>query len=574
MTLGETPAATVRGASGLRRIWHVWRVNAWWMALVTLLVGVITYVSFARQRPTYSATAKIVAMSSPSLNQAINATLVNATPLPKGTLEGVLSSLTVLERVKFGVDDIPNLSQREKNDLRKRLDLSIRRQRALDFSLTSDINPETLNGNYFLHAEHYKPTVAAALANRAAQELVDWDAQRAMRSVIASRQALEDQVRDIDTRLRRTGPIGATPTAEQQSLLGLRADRLDELNNMRLYSRAVMGTLSVFAPAVAPLEPIRPTPLPNALLASGVALLASSVLALFRASVSRPRVEGGRDLKSLGLYEIAKVPRVQSRSKRKGTVLAHLVDGPASQATQFVRAHLNTLLSKKRPKVILVTSSTPGEGKSSVSASLAHAFATSGSRVLLVDADLHKPGQLDTWGVDVQTTRWVSLPGAVGASPNPSPTTVNTQSALAAPEYARALWLGDNLHLLPATRANSNVVQPLSVIQFDAALKRWGAGYDVVVIDSPPTLAVADSVVIASMVSGVLLVVEASRTTHEVLERTVDALNLSKAKILGAVLNKVDPKDKTSNYGYGYGYGQQQRNAPKPAEPTKVTLWE
>ena len=131
MTLGETAAVSAHRESPLRRTWHVWRLGAPWIALATLVAGLAVYVYSARQRPVYTATAKMVAVSNPSLNQAVNATLVSAPPLPKGTLEGVLSSLTVLEKVKLGVESIPGLSVREQNDLRKRLDLSIRRQHAV-----------------------------------------------------------------------------------------------------------------------------------------------------------------------------------------------------------------------------------------------------------------------------------------------------------------------------------------------------------------------------------------------------------------------------------------------------------
>jgi Mrp family chromosome partitioning ATPase len=81
-------------------------------------------------------------------------------------------------------------------------------------------------------------------------------------------------------------------------------------------------------------------------------------------------------------------------------------------------------------------------------------------------------------------------------------------------------------------------------------LKRWKDSYDVILIDTPPSLLVADSLVIAPLVSGIVVVIEAGKTTQESVARTVDSLVMTGARVLGAVLNKTDARRAPKEYGH------------------------
>ena len=117
------------------------------------------------------------------------------------------------------------------------------------------------------------------------------------------------------------------------------------------------------------------------------------------------------------------------------------------------------------------------------------------------------------------------------------------------PETAKARKLQDKLHFLPAGPATWRSSEFLSNGSFAAALKRWGTSYDVILIDSPPALAVADAVMLAPLASGVLFVLEPGRTTHEAMARILDAFSLGKANLLGVVFNKVNPRSR-DRYSY------------------------
>jgi Mrp family chromosome partitioning ATPase len=550
----------------LSKVWRTFKSNAWWIATGAAVIGLATTVFFLQQPRIYAASLRLVAANNPTMNQSLNQTLVTAPGLPSGSLEGALGGSIVLRKVQAAIAQNAELNESEKQKLRNDIDRSIGLQRTAPFTLSSQIDG-AFNGIYILKAEHTSPKIAAFLANTAGDALLDWDTQRALRTVNSSKSSLENQIKDLDARLARTGVIGNTPTVEQRTLLDLRLSRVEELNNISLFSRAVIGTLTVVAPAEPPLRPVRPEPYRNGALAATLSLFLLTAIALLRSQWVRVKVETGNDIKRLGLYEIATIPRVQSKPGEKTTPLQNILAGAAGQSLQFIRAYLLLLLGKETPKTILVTSSLASEGKSLMSAALARALAMDGNRVLLIDADLSKPEQVRTWGIDTQNIQTPLPSGEVLRQINVCDgKVVRTQlsaeeseisKAIQDPEQARAYAVMDNLHIIPAIKNHDQVHSALNIVQLELAIQRWSSRYDIFIIDSPPMLAVADSVMIASIVSGVVVVTEANRTPLEVLERTTEMLRVNRARIFGVVLNKVNLEDENQliSYGYGKGYG-------------------
>jgi capsular exopolysaccharide synthesis family protein len=529
--------STSRDEIDLRRIVRLLISQLRFIALVPVVVGALGYLYFRMPAPTYSASVKLVAANNTTGNSTVNATLVSAPPLPNGTLDSALSSLTVLRQIENRVDSIEAATSAEKADLKKRLEISIRRQKASGFSLSGKVDDYSLNGNYTLRAEHGKPEVAAALANFASDALIDWDTQRALRTVNASRKALESAIKDIDSQLERLGPIGNVLTLQQRSLIELRTARLNDLNGVQLLSRAALGTLTVVAPAVPPLDPIAPHPSRDALILAFVATLLAILVTIVRATLVKARVESEADLRGIGLSEIARIPRI--RNIAENGIRPAMTKGASANALQFVVANLNITLSDDHPKVIMVTSASPGEGKTSVTAALGQAFASSENRVLIVDADIRKPSQMAVWG-DVMRRM-------AGSNQNLSRAGSNLQSALMMRDSADAFQLAPNLYLMPAFASNANT-QVITKERFNDVLKRWKDSYDVILIDTPPSLLVADSLVIAPLVSGIVLVIEAGKTTQEAVARTLDSLVMTGARVLGAVLNKTDARSNPKEY--------------------------
>ena len=169
-------------------------------------------------------------------------------------------------------------------------------------------------------------------------------------------------------------------------------------------------------------------------------------------------------------------------------------------------------------KVIVVTSSVPGEGKSTVSVNLAVAFAAdSGQKVLLVDADLRRP--------------------TIGKMLEPAPHLGMTELLTGRTELAHAVLHLKNspLHVLPAGEKTSNPLELFASEEADTLMTELRSQYDRVIIDTPPIVPFADADALGSRSDGVIMVVRAGVTPASVFHEGISAV--TSARILGTILN-------------------------------------
>lgn len=206
------------------------------------------------------------------------------------------------------------------------------------------------------------------------------------------------------------------------------------------------------------------------------------------------------------------------------------------------------------PRVIVVTSAFPGEGKTTTAVNLAVAFAQRGERVLLVDADLRR-GSLDrvfklsekNFGLSTVLTKPAAL------------------SDLASPVIELPM-----LKVLPTGPRPPNPAEMLSSVRMEEQLHQWAEEFDRVVLDTAPVLAVSDTQAMAALADTVILVARAGMTRKRALLRARDLLWRINAPIAGVVVNDVDMRLEnfyTYRYGmYGYNYGYGYRYAPKGSD--------
>lgn len=522
------------------------RRAVWLMLLVGVLVGTSVYFLFKRQTPIYASSTMILSAGNQTGNQTVNSTLVSAPPLPPGALEGALVSPGVLRAVRDHVDEIRELSKAEQEALRRTLtkEAALGKSQFLRASGQADLFG---NGTYLLTAEHPDPRVAARLANIAAEMLVEWDRQRGLVKVTAARQAIEEQLQEVTNRIQRERRLRAD-AQDMRVLLTQESELKGDVNSLRALEKAVVGSLSVVAEAVPAVAPERPRPLRNAVLAGVFALLATGGMVVLRASLRRT-VSSEADLRALDLRLVGEVIRL--RGVRRGqSVLAGLRRGRASDGVAFLGTNVTALLASHQPKVLLVTSLMPGEGKSSLCGALADYYASSGLKTLLIDTDLRHPTQQSLWGLAAEAAPWINLPGA---APFFAEEARDLQSAIQVPQSAQAKKLRDDFHLVVPGPMSHGATR-LHAESFVKTLKIWQEGYDIVVIDAPPALAVADPLTIAPFVSGVLLVLEPNKASLGGVQRLVDVLTLANANIVGVAFNKISERRQSSGYGYGYGY--------------------
>jgi succinoglycan biosynthesis transport protein ExoP len=213
------------------------------------------------------------------------------------------------------------------------------------------------------------------------------------------------------------------------------------------------------------------------------------------------------------------------------------------EAFRHLRTNLQFLELADRPKAIVVTSSVPGEGKTTTAINLAITLADAGSAVALVDADLRRPSIADCMGLD----------GQVGL------TTVLIGRATL--DDAVQHWGNDALHILPSGLIPPNPSELLGSQPMAELLDALSSRYDFVPFDTPPLLPVTDAAILAKITGGALVVAAAESLHRQQLSAGLGSLKAVGARVLGVVVNRLADKHGGS---YSYDY------APRAAKGAKV----
>lgn len=211
---------------------------------------------------------------------------------------------------------------------------------------------------------------------------------------------------------------------------------------------------------------------------------------------------------------------------------------PQSQMAESYRALRTSLLLSNLgtpPKIIMVTSARPQEGKTTTSINTSIVLAQKGVRVLLIDGDLRRP----------------SVHKTLGMGPRSGLSNVLTGSVTLDHAIARSPILS-NLFILPAGTPPPNPAELLASANMRDLLADLREKYDHIVIDTPPTLSVTDAVVLSQRADAIVLVIRSSKTTKQALRRSRDILMQVNAHITGVLLNAVDLTSPDYYYYYEY----------------------
>jgi capsular exopolysaccharide synthesis family protein len=231
--------------------------------------------------------------------------------------------------------------------------------------------------------------------------------------------------------------------------------------------------------------------------------------------------------------------KTRSRAKHQERTIPELPvrdtpRAPISEAYRMLQANLKFLSSDKPPKVIVVTSSVPQEGKSTVSANLAAAMAQLGRRVLLVDADLRHPMQHHIW----------KLTNAAGLS----------DVLVGQADFEAVVTEGmDNLDVLSSGVIPPNPLALLDSKRMASLIEYFSEHYDFVIIDAPPLVVAADALTLGKMTDGVLLVARPMVVDSISVAACKELLERSGQNVLGLVANGVSLENKSDRYFHYYG---------------------
>lgn len=213
---------------------------------------------------------------------------------------------------------------------------------------------------------------------------------------------------------------------------------------------------------------------------------------------------------------------------------------PRVEAFKHLRTNLQFSRAGGTSRSLLFTSSLPEEGKTTTSINVAISMAEAGQRVLLIDGDLRRP----------RVAKYLGLEGSVGLT-----TYLVGQASV---HDVLQPWGPNQLYVLTAGRVPPNPSELLGSEYMKQLIVEAGEEFDVVIIDGPPLLPVADSAVISGLVEGVVLIVGAHKARIPEVERALNSLELVEAEILGVIMNRLSPK-KADTYRYTY-YGVDEAN--------------
>ncbi|MFC9333923.1 polysaccharide biosynthesis tyrosine autokinase [Arthrobacter sp. NPDC057009] len=292
--------------------------------------------------------------------------------------------------------------------------------------------------------------------------------------------------------------------------------------------------LSIVAPATAPSSPASPNLRLNLLMGLAFGLLTGIGLAVLRALLDT-RIRGEEDLRRITNSALLGGISFDADATKKPLLTQASPHSPRAESFRQLRTNLQFAHVSHASKAVLVTSSLPGEGKSTTATNLAIALAQAGQTVALVDADLRRPMVAEYLGLERNAGLTTALIGQADIND------------------LLQQWGNDNLYVLAAGQIPPNPSELLGTDRMKQLIVGLEDSFDAVIIDAPPLLPVTDAAVLAQQVGGVVLVVGAQKVRSTDLEKSLAALELIDGDLLGVVLNRLPAKGPDS-YAYSY-YG-------------------
>lgn len=378
--------------------------------------------------------------------------------------------------------------------------------------------------------------------------------RRSVRAEYEAAQAVESQLTGQVNALK-SETLSEQDASVQYALLAREADTnrqlyeelLQRFKELNASSGITASNISIVDLAEVPAVPTAPSLLRNLAIGIILGLVLAGIVVFLRTelddSVRVPEdVEG-----KLGLPLLGVAPEASG-----GNPLEELHDpkSPLSEAYASLRSNLMFATPEGLPRTMLITSSAAGEGKSTTSRALSHGFARVGKRVLLVDADIRRPTLHKVSGVDNQIGLTTVLTGQAKIA-----------DAIQQPDYGSYYQMTSG----PIPPAPSEM---LASARMQEVVDELAEQFDIVILDSPPMLGLADAPNLSVLVDGVIFAIEAGRSHRGALKASLRRLNAVNPNLLGAILTRFDPQDAANSYSayYGYDYYQyRQDDDPKLA---------
>jgi non-specific protein-tyrosine kinase len=515
---GSNETETLDTTVDIKEYFYLFWSWIWLILLAGVIAGAVVFLVSIRTTPIYQSSTRLLVSDPPALSNVNYGGMVSSQ-----NMTSTYAQMLVDDPVLQGV-----ITQLKLHTTTVELNKSI----------TVDIVPNTQL--LVVSVRDPNPAQAADIANAMASVFTNRIIQLQSQRYAASLDGLQKQITDMDQQITATNTTIAA-IADQATLLELQA-RLTQYRSIyaslvtnyeqvRLAEEQTSTSVVVSQPAAASTIPVSPTTTRNTVLAvlAGMVLAACAVLAIdtLDDTVKNPDVIRRKfNLPILGM--IAR----HEQSLEKPISLAE-PRSPTAEAFRSLRTNL-TFASVDAPlRRIMITSPTPQDGKTTISANLAVVLAQGGKKVILLDADLRRPYIHHKFGLFNR----IGLTNLFVNSSNSFESVIQFNSMA-------------GLGLITSGPLSPNPAELLSSLRMTHILDQLIQAYDLVLIDTPPLLSVTDAAALAPATDGVILVVKPGVTKLSALQQALEQLRAVGARVLGVVLNEVNPSSR--KYGYYY----------------------
>lgn len=324
-----------------------------------------------------------------------------------------------------------------------------------------------------------------------------------------------------------------------------------------------VNTISIIEPAYLPNQPVGPNSMLTVLAATAIAVVlaggAAYLLDYLDDTIRTPEQISGR----MGLPVVATIARLPDSDEEGSLIMRDRPRSPEAEGFRGLRLAVQFALKTDNAKSLLITSPHQGEGKSLIAANLALALAQAGLRTLLIDIDLHRPSQHKLFGLGNDqglSTILYHLESLDGTVPVRLPEdTVD--------HFINRHTGQDRLSVVTSGPINGKPSELLVGGTVRVLLNALTAHYDVVVVDSPPALALSDAVALSTQVDKVFLLASVQQTRKADLRDVLQRMENVGANVSGIILNQLSTRSEYYHYRYS-DYDTEDKGSTYDSEPS------
>lgn len=526
----------------------------WWLIILsTCLAGGASYFAAQRQPLTYQSTTTLIIGSAIDNPNPSSNDLYLSQQLA-GTYVDVANRVSTLEATQeaLGLAVLPEIFVRQVNNLN-----------AIDIIVT-DTNPERAQAVAAELARQLilrSPTAQQDDQERLAfinQQLDDYEA------AITETQAQIAQKNDELTKLsgaREISNLQSEITTLETNLQTLRENYALLLQSTQ---QGATNSIRVLEPASLPRNPVNPNDTITILAAAGIGFVLSAAAAYVLEYLDDTVKTESTVTRLTELPTLAGIADMKLADNKQLITVSH-PRAPAAEAFRILRTGIQYTSVDVPTRSLLVTSATPGTGKSTISANLAVVLAQAGFNVLLLDADLRLPSQHELF--DLPNKR-----GLTSLLLDYDPTKGADAVRLLINDTAQSTQI-EGLQLLTSGPVPPNPSELLGSKKMKTLLSALLQQYDYLIMDSPPILSVTDAIVLSTQVDGTLVVVRANKSRKTHVKEAVKQLHEVNSHVVGCILNLLAPKSQGYSAYYYYKesyYNEGSSEKGHPAETGKL----